>query len=214
MVWLQWVRKKFWDKDIIGKGISRGAEWHKFQLRSTFQWGVTSMDQQTLLPVNANSKEYDDHPHTLALYVPRCLWKKGYETLPHTTYPSSPVRQWTAAQLWQRTGSSAAVPTPAPPDQTAGGSWGEGGGGRGGRGEGGGGRGGRWETPSRGDDDNHNTVKPVYSDHLHAAKKVVLVGRWSLYRGRNQLYNLKHYWDITKWSIYYYREVVPGYKWF
>ena len=29
-------------KDIIGKGISRGAEWHKFQLRSSFQRGVMS----------------------------------------------------------------------------------------------------------------------------------------------------------------------------
>ena len=25
-------------KDIIGKGISRGTEWSKFQLHSTFQW--------------------------------------------------------------------------------------------------------------------------------------------------------------------------------
>ena len=43
MVWLQWVRKKFWDKDIIGKSISREAEWRKFQLHSTFQWVVKSI---------------------------------------------------------------------------------------------------------------------------------------------------------------------------
>ena len=27
-------------KDLIGKGISRGTEWRKFQLRSTFHCGV------------------------------------------------------------------------------------------------------------------------------------------------------------------------------
>ena len=30
-------------KDTIGKSISRGAEWHKFQLRSTFHCGVMSV---------------------------------------------------------------------------------------------------------------------------------------------------------------------------
>ena len=30
-------------------------------------------------------------------------------------------------------------------------------------------------------------------------QKVSLIGRWSLYRGQNQLY--KHYWDTTKWSL-------------
>ena len=29
--------------NTIGKGISRGAEWHKFQLHSTFQCGVMSV---------------------------------------------------------------------------------------------------------------------------------------------------------------------------
>ena len=31
------------NKDTIGKSISKGAEWHKFELRSTFQRGVTSV---------------------------------------------------------------------------------------------------------------------------------------------------------------------------
>ena len=30
----------FAKSDANGKSISRGAEWHKFQLHSTFQWGV------------------------------------------------------------------------------------------------------------------------------------------------------------------------------
>ncbi len=30
-------------------------------------------------------------------------------------------------------------------------------------------------------------MKPLYSDHLWATKKVVLIGRWSLYRGLHQL---------------------------
>ena len=33
-------KKKFGKKDTIGKSISRGAEWCKFQLRSTFHCGV------------------------------------------------------------------------------------------------------------------------------------------------------------------------------
>ena len=36
-------------KDTIGKGTSRGAEWCKFQLHNTFQWGVMSVDLQPLL---------------------------------------------------------------------------------------------------------------------------------------------------------------------
>ena len=38
------------------------------------------------------------------------------------------------------------------------------------------------------------TVKPVYSGHLWAAKKVVVVGRWSLYR-------VFDHWVTTKWFL-------------
>ncbi len=40
------------------------------------------------------------------------------------------------------------------------------------------------------------TVKPVYSDHL-----VVLIGRWSLYRGQNQLLGHKQAVFIERWSL-------------
>ena len=33
------------NKDTIGKGISRGAEWYKFHLRSTYQWEVVSTER-------------------------------------------------------------------------------------------------------------------------------------------------------------------------
>ena len=35
-------------KDTIGKGTSRGAEWRKFQLHSTFHCGVMSADCSSL----------------------------------------------------------------------------------------------------------------------------------------------------------------------
>ena len=37
------VREKFGQKDPIGKGISRGAQWCKFKIRSTFQRRVMSV---------------------------------------------------------------------------------------------------------------------------------------------------------------------------
>ena len=42
-------QKKFGEKDTIGKDISRGAEWHKFQLHSTFQCIVMSVELLTPL---------------------------------------------------------------------------------------------------------------------------------------------------------------------
>ena len=35
-------------KDTIVKGISRGAEWTKFQLHSTFQWGIMSAERNRI----------------------------------------------------------------------------------------------------------------------------------------------------------------------
>ena len=35
------------NKDSIGKSISRGAEWRKFQLRSTFHFGVKAPQKMT-----------------------------------------------------------------------------------------------------------------------------------------------------------------------
>ena len=48
------------------------------------------------------------------------------------------------------------------------------------------------------EDTLHNVLssKLCYSDRL--SHKVVIIGRWSLYRGRNYY---KQYWDTTKWSL-------------
>ena len=43
------VQKKFGEKDTIGKGISKGAEWCKFKLRSTFQ-SVVVLSYCTYVP--------------------------------------------------------------------------------------------------------------------------------------------------------------------
>ena len=39
----------FGEKDTVGKGISRGVEWHKFQLHSTFECIVMSVELLTPL---------------------------------------------------------------------------------------------------------------------------------------------------------------------
>ena len=36
------------EKDAIGKSTSRGDEWCKFQLHSTFQWGVMGVERNLI----------------------------------------------------------------------------------------------------------------------------------------------------------------------
>ena len=50
------------------------------------------------------------------------------------------------------------------------------------------------------------TVKPVFSDHYGPWKKVVTIGRWSLYGGQNEwgkaLSGLTKVVFIERWSYY------------
>ena len=56
--------------DTTGKGISRGAEWRKFQLRSTFQRGVMGVER-------IRSCEL----HTLTLKLRRILYGKDFRIM-------------------------------------------------------------------------------------------------------------------------------------